>query len=106
MAGIDFTKIEKEIEDLAKELFKGFVNQAKADGMTFVGNNRETFVRRTEQFRDGEISETNYKNGLLNLLALAKMERLKQEGLAKVQIDKFTRGVVDILIDAGLRAIA
>jgi hypothetical protein len=106
MAGIDFTKIEKEIEDLAKELFRGFVNQAKADGMTFVDNNRETFVRRTEQFRDGEISETNYKNGLLNLLALAKMERLKQEGLAKVQIDKFTRGVVDILIDAGLRAIA
>jgi hypothetical protein len=106
MVRIEFTRIEKEIEGLAKELFKGFVNQAKADGMAFVDENRETFVRRTEQFRNGEISETNYKNGLLNLLALAKMERLKQEGLAKVEIDKFTRGVIDILIDAGLRAIA
>jgi hypothetical protein len=106
MARIDFTKIEKEIEDLAKELFKGFVNQAKADGLTFVDDSRETFLWRTEQFRNGEISEANYKNGLLNILALAKMERLKQEGLANVQIDKFARGIVDILIDAGLRAIA
>jgi len=106
MARIEFTRIEEDIEGLAKELFEGFVNQAKADGITFLDDNRETFVRRTEQFRNGEISETNYKNGLLNLAALAKMERLKQEGLAKVEIDKFTRGVIDILIDAGLQAIA
>ena len=33
------------------------------------------------------------------------MERLKQEGLAQIEIDKFTGGVIDILIDAGLRAI-
>jgi hypothetical protein len=32
------------------------------------------------------------------------MEHLKQEGLAQVAIDKFTGGVSDILIDAGIRA--
>ena len=105
MANIDFTRVEKDISDLAKRLFKDFVDQAKADGKQFVDDNKEAFVRRTEQFKNGEISETNYKNGLLNLLALAKMERLKQEGLAQVEIDKFTGGVIDILIDAGLRAI-
>lgn len=105
MASIDFTKIEKDIGDLAKRLFKDFANQAKADGKEFVDDNKEAFVRRTEQFKNGEISETNYKNGLLNLLALAKMERLKQEGLAQVAIDKFTGGMIDILINAGLRAI-
>ena len=105
MADIDFAEIEKDIGNLAKRLFKDFVNQAKADGMQFVDDNKEAFLRRTEQFKNAEISETNYKNGLLNLLALAKMERLKQEGLAKVEIDTFTRGVTDILIDAGLRAI-
>jgi len=105
MANIDFTRIEKDISDLAKRLFKDFVNQAKGDGKQFVDDNKDAFVRRTEQFKNGEISEANYKNGLLNLLALAKMERLKQEGLAEVEIDKFTGGVIDILIDAGLRAI-
>ena len=105
MANIDFARIEKDISDLAKRLFKDFVNQAKGDGKQFVDDNKDAFVRRTEQFKNGEISETNYKNGLLNLLALAKMERLKQEGLAQVAIDKFTGGVIDILIDSGLRAI-
>ena len=105
MANIDFTRIEKDISDLAKKLLKDFVSQAKADGKQFVDDNKEAFVRRTEQFKNGEISETNYKNGLLNLLALAKMERLKQEGLAQVAIDKFSSGIIDILIDAGLQAI-
>jgi len=105
MANIDFARIEKDISDLAKRLFKDFVNQAKGDGKQFVDDNKDAFVRRTDQFKNGEISETNYKNGLLNLLGLAKMERLKQEGLAQVAIDKFTGGVIDILIDAGLRAI-
>src|ERR1700730_7184724 len=105
MANIDFTRIEKDISDLAKKLFKDFVSQAKADGKQFVDDNKEAFVRRTEQFKKGEISETNYENRLPNLLVLAKMERLQQEGLAKVAIDKFSSGIIDILIDAGLQAI-
>jgi hypothetical protein len=34
------------------------------------------------------------------------MERLKRQGLAQVAVNKFTNGVINILIDAGLKAIA
>lgn len=35
----------------------------------------------------------------------SKMERLKQEGLAQVAINKFTTGIIDILVGAGFKAI-
>jgi len=106
MANIDFTGIERQMEDLANTLFKAFVDQAREDGLQFLKDSKQTFLERTGQFERHEISETNYKNGLLNLAALAKMERLKREGLAQVSVDKFTNGVINILIDAGLKAIA
>jgi hypothetical protein len=42
---------------------------------------------------------------VLNLAALADMERLKEQELAAATIDQFVNGVIDILIDAGLAAI-
>ena len=105
MDNIDFGDIEKQIGDLAKTLLRGFVNQAKQDGQQFLEDSKDTFITLTKQLKDGEIRKTNYENSLINLAALAKMERLKQMGLAQVAIDKFTNGVIDILITAGTKAI-
>ena len=43
MANIDFTGIERQIEDVAKTLFKDFVDQAREDGLQFLKDSKQHF---------------------------------------------------------------
>jgi hypothetical protein len=105
MPNIDYNSIWKKIADLAKKDLKDYVNQATQDGKDFVKKTQIKFESYVEQLAKGEIDEDDFKDNLLNLAALADMERLKQQELAQIAIDTFINGVIDILIDAGLSAI-
>jgi hypothetical protein len=105
MPNIDYNSIWNKIADLAKEDLKDYVSQATQDGKDFVKKTQIKFESYVEQLAKGEIDEDDFKDNLLNLAALADMERLKQEELAQIAIDTFINGVIDILIDAGLSAI-
>ena len=105
MARIDYNSIWQKIADLAKKDLKDYVSQATQDGKDFVKKTQVKFESYVEELAKKEIDEDDFKDDVLNLAALADMERLKQEELAQVAIDQFTNGVMDILIDAGLSAI-
>jgi len=70
MANIDFTGIEHQIEDLAKTLFKDFVDQAREDGWQFLNDSKQTFLERTGQFERGSSDALVHK--------LAKKQSLRR----------------------------
>jgi hypothetical protein len=105
MANIDYDKIWQSIAALAQKDVKDYAEAATLDGKNFVQSSKAKYERYVEELANQEIDEDDFKDDVLNLAALADMERLKEEELAAATIDQFVNGVIDILIDAGLAAI-
>ena len=98
-------QIGKDITKLAKTLFKINATRAAADGRAFLDSTKTEVSIWLKQLADGEITQKNFESLVRGERDLAKMESLKQAGLAQVAIDTFTRGVIDIIINAALAAI-
>ncbi|OYW29628.1 MAG: hypothetical protein B7Z47_04575 [Chthoniobacter sp. 12-60-6] len=98
-------QIEKDIAALAKTLFKQFAKQAEADGKAFLETTKAQTEEWLQELAAGEISEKNFESLVRGERDLAEMTALKQAGLAQVSIDTFTRGVIDIIVNAALAAI-
>ena len=97
--------ILSDIEQLAKVLFKRHAKRAVKDAKAFIKESEEQLEIWIKQLKNNEITEKNFESLLRGERDLAKMEALKQLGLAQVAIDTFTRGVIDIIINAVEAAI-
>jgi hypothetical protein len=109
MANIDIGSVLKSIEDqakaLAEKLFKQYTHQAVSDVRDFLQKSTENLKRWVEELARGEIDKDEFKSLVKGQADLAEMRALKQAGLAAVQIDTFTNGVLDIIISAAFAAI-
>ena|SRR5690349_2247388 len=105
MNNVNLSQIEENVIALATNSFKDFAKQGIADGKSFLAQIQAQLITLAQQRARGEISEAEYQDGISDLKALAKMERIKQAGLAQAAIDKFTNGIVDIVTKAALAAM-
>jgi hypothetical protein len=105
MSNVNLNQIEKDVVTLATNSFKNFASQGIADGKAFLGQIQAQLITLAQQRAQDKISEAEYQDGVSDLKALAKMEAIKQAGLAQVAIDNFTNGIVDIVTKAALAAI-
>jgi len=109
MASIDIGSIFKSIEDqskaLAEKLFKQYTNRAMNDVRDFLQKCKDDLKRWIEELARGEIKKDEFEDLVKGQADLAEMHALKQVGLAAVQIDTFTNGVLDIVVSAAFAAI-
>ena len=105
MSGINTNDIEKQVAQLAMTIFREFSQHAISDGKAFLAAAQQDLVDATQEHAQGELTDAEYQEALSDLHAEAKMEKLKQEGLAEVSIDRFTAGIIDIVTKAALAAI-
>jgi hypothetical protein len=105
MAAINMNDIEKEVAQLAVTIFAGFSQVAINDGKALATAIQQDLLTAAEARALGEMTELDFEVEKKDLLAEAEMEKLKQEGLAQVSIDKFTAGVIDIVAKAALAAV-
>jgi DNA repair ATPase RecN len=109
MASIDIRSIFKSIEDqskaLAEKLFKQYTNRAMNDVRDFLQKCKDDLKRWIEELARGEIKKDEFEDLVKGQADLAEMHALKQAGLAAVQIDAFTNGVLDIVVSAAFAAI-
>ena len=109
MANIDIGSLLKGIEDqskaLAERLFKQYTNRAMNDVRDFLQKCKDDLKRWIEELARGEIKKDEFKDLVKGQADLAEMHALKQAGLAAVQIDTFTNGVLDIVVSAAFAAI-
>jgi hypothetical protein len=105
MAAINTNDIEKQVAQLAARIFTEFSQHAISDGKTFLANAQPDLIEAAQKHARREITDAEYQDALKDLRAEAKMEKLKQEGLAQVSIDRFTAGIIDIVTKAALAAI-
>jgi hypothetical protein len=105
MTTINTNDILKQVAHLAATIFGEFSQSAITDGKAFLAAAQQDLIEATQEHALGNLSDAEYQSALSDLRAEAKMEKLEQEGLAQVSIDRFTAGVVDIVTKAALAAI-
>lgn len=98
-------QIGKDITALAKTLFKTNAKRAATDGRAFLEATKAQVSIWLEQLAAGEITPKNFESLVRGERDLARMQALKEAGLTQVAIDTFTRGVIDIIINAALATI-
>jgi hypothetical protein len=109
MANIDIGSIVRSVEDqskaLAEKLFKQYTHQAVSDVKDFLERSKNDLKRWVEELARGDMDKDEFQSLVKGQADLAEMRALKQAGLAAVQIDTFTNGVLDIVVSAALAAI-
>lgn len=97
--------IEKQSKSLAEKLFKQYTQQALKDVEAFLRKSRADLERWVHELARREIDNDEFKSLVQGQLDVAEMRALKETGLAQVQIDLFTGGILDIVVNAALAAI-
>ena len=109
MANIDIGSIFKSVEDqskaLAEKLFKQYTHQALSDVRDFLEKSKDALRRWVEDLDRGDLDKDEFESLVKGQADVAEMRALKQAGLAAVQIDTFTNGVLDIVVSAAFAAI-
>ena len=109
MANIDVGSILKLVENqskaLAEKLFKQYTHQAVNDVRDFLQKSTLNLKRWVEELARGEMDKDEFESLVKGQADVAEMRALKQAGLAAVQIDTFTNGVLDIIVNAAFAAI-
>jgi hypothetical protein len=106
---ININDILKTVEDQAKALaqqkIKDYSQQALADVKNTLQDAKEDLKRWVEELARGEIDKDEFESLVQGQIDVAKMQALKQAGLAEVQIESFVNGVIDIVVNAAMSAI-
>ena len=107
MANIDtiLKSVEDQSKALAEKLFKQYTHQALSDVRDFLEKSKDALKRWVEDLVRGDIDKDEFESLIKGQADVAEMRALKQAGLAAVQIDTFTNGVLDIVVSAAFAAI-
>ncbi len=96
--------IKSGITTLAETSFNDFKDQAIAAGYEFINKSEDDLKLWTAQLATGEMSTEDFEWLVKSKKDLAELIILKQKGLAKANLDKFTTGLFDMIISSGVRA--
>ncbi len=95
----DFVEaVAKDVTELAKNTFSGYAKEAVVDAKSFLKKSKSDIEKWAKQLAAGEISKEDFEWLLKGMRDLAAMERLKQKGLAEVEIDKFRNSLLDLVV--------
>jgi hypothetical protein len=81
------------------------VNLAMTSGLDFFSRYATDLARWKKQVSDGSMDEDDLRWLLQSKQDLLNLQALKAEGLAKVALDRFVNGLIDVVIMAAKAAI-
>ena len=90
--------LQDEVLDLAQTHLDDLKDAAVQDGEQFLDDAEEDLKTWTRLLEKGELSEADFRSLVKGKKDLARMEALKQAGLAAVEIDKFRDALADRIV--------
>ena len=99
----DFDSIFNDLKDGAKELIgltlKNYKEAAEEDVMAFLNESKDSLARWTKLLAAGDLSISDFEWLVQSQKDLLLMNGLKQAGLAKIRIDQFKNGFLNLISD-------
>lgn len=96
----DFIEAVKEgAQELAKDIFDDYQNDAKEDAQAFLDKSKEDLKRWTKLLAQGDLSEQDFSDLVQAKKALAEIHFLRQKGVALTKLERFRTGLINLIID-------
>ncbi len=107
MANFDefLNELKDGIVELAKKEAGEFATQAKDDAQAFLDKMKDDLQTWFKQLTDGQLSKEDFEYLVKGRKDVAEMAALTQIGLAKIRVERIVNGVIDLVINAALKAI-
>ncbi len=105
MASFDeyWKALSQELAKFAESSWGNYSEAAKADAQAFIANTKTDLEDWTKQLASGALTRDDFKWLVAGKKDLADLVRLKQKGLAKVALDSFVDGAVNIIVSTALK---
>jgi len=100
------TQLKSDLIDMAKDFGGDVKDELIADGTAFAEEAKEDLMRWTQLAAEGHLTQEDLKFLVRGKKDLAKMEALKQKGLAKAKLDKFKNALVGTVVNSVSSLIA
>lgn len=100
------TSFRSGLERLVASEFADVKDRALADGAAFLSACRDQTVTWAGQLAGGEITKSDFEWNLRSLADLAKMDLLRQIGLAEARRQAFRQRLISLLISSALTMVA
>jgi len=88
-------KLRGELKSLAEDHFGDYTEDAIQDGERMVAEIQGDLKKWTEQLESGKLTQLEFQFLIEQKKEVAKMQALKQKGLAKIQIKKFQHELIN-----------
>jgi hypothetical protein len=94
--------LKSSLSQYAKQAWADYRDQAQADGQAFIDQTKQDLQIWSQQLAAGQITQVEFRFNVNSKKSLAQLVSLKQAGLAKVSADKFTNGLVDVIVNTAV----
>jgi hypothetical protein len=91
-------ELSKEFIKFAETSWKDYSAAAKKDGEAFLQKSKADLERWTKLVAAGGLTRDDFEWLLIGKKDVAVLVSLKEIGLAKVALDRFVNGVIDIIV--------
>lgn len=99
----EFLKVLKgNMEDIARESWKEYREAAVKDGESFLRKTKGDLERWTMLLAEGKLTQDDFTWLVQGKKDLAVLEALKQEGLSRVQLDRFRNALLDVVVNTAI----
>jgi hypothetical protein len=100
----DFSEaLKTELTEFADYSWKTYKTAALKDGKAFVAKTKEDLQRWTKMLAEGGLTSDDFEWLVVGKRDLAQLTALKQQGLAKVALDRFVNGLVDTIVSTAFK---
>ncbi|MBB1635001.1 hypothetical protein [Cupriavidus sp. UME77] len=105
MANFDefINKLNQEIVEFAEYSWQNYKEFAIKDGDAFVQRAKEDLKRWTAMLANKELTRDDFEWLIVGKKDLAELVLLKQNGLAKVALDRFVNGLIDTIVSTAFK---
>lgn len=93
-------QLKNDLVNHAKQFGDDVKDEFVEDGKAFAEEAKEDLIRWTQLMAEGKLTKEDLEFLVKGKKDLAKMEALKQKGLAKVRLDKFKDALVGTVVNS------
>ena len=98
-----FEAVKKKLQDFVEDQWEDFKETALDDGNLFLENSKEDLERWTKALANGDLKKDEFEWLLESKKDLVELFALKKIGLAKVALDRFVNGVINLIISTAFK---
>lgn len=92
-----FNTLVDGVENLAKDLLKNYVNDAKNDGVAFLNDTKADLQKWVNELAAGDMTTEEFKSLVNGQKDLLEMVALRKAGEAAITIDKFKNSLLNLV---------